>query len=51
MRRGLLVYPVQGCMDGIAGDHLVIAPPAIMTEEQIIDAVNQLREAIKESVA
>jgi len=51
MRRGLLVYPVQGCVDGIAGDHLVIAPPAIMTEEQIIDAVEKLREAIKESLA
>lgn len=51
MRRGLLVYPVQGCVDGIAGDHLVIAPPAIITEEQVIGAVEQLREAIKESVA
>jgi adenosylmethionine-8-amino-7-oxononanoate aminotransferase len=51
MRRGLLVYPVQGCVDGIAGDHLVIAPPAIITAEQIIGAVEQLREAIKESVA
>ena len=33
MRRGLLVYPVQGCVDGIAGDHLVIAPPAIISGE------------------
>jgi adenosylmethionine-8-amino-7-oxononanoate aminotransferase len=51
MRRGLLLYPVQGCVDGIAGDHLVIAPPAIITSEQIIGAVEQLREAIKESIA
>ena len=47
MKRGLLVYPMQGCVDGIAGDHLLIAPPAVITEEQIDWAVEQLREAIK----
>src|SRR5262249_43501032 len=27
-KRGLLVYPMQGCADGMSGDHLLIAPPA-----------------------
>jgi adenosylmethionine-8-amino-7-oxononanoate aminotransferase len=49
LKRGLLVYPIQGCVDGIAGDHLLIAPPAVITPEQIDWAVQQLSEAIKES--
>ena len=28
LKRGLLVYPIQGCVDGTSGDHLLIAPPA-----------------------
>lgn len=44
--RGLLVYPIQGCVDGISGDHILIAPPAIIGEEQISWATEQLRLAI-----
>jgi adenosylmethionine-8-amino-7-oxononanoate aminotransferase len=40
---------MQGSVDGIAGDHLLIAPPAVITAEQIEWAVEQLRGAIKES--
>ncbi|MGH9508440.1 MAG: aspartate aminotransferase family protein [Terriglobales bacterium] len=47
--RGLMVYPMQGCVDGIAGDHLLLAPPAIITPGQIRWAVNQLRYAIAEA--
>jgi adenosylmethionine-8-amino-7-oxononanoate aminotransferase len=47
--RGLLVYPMQGSVDGIFGDHLLLAPPAIITEEQIDGAIHQLREAIGEA--
>ncbi len=50
LRRGLLVYPMQGCVDGIAGDHLLIAPPAVISAEQIGWAVEQLRAAVLESV-
>lgn len=50
VKRGLLVYPMQGCVDGIAGDHLLIAPPAVITAEQIEWAVTELRNAIEEAV-
>jgi adenosylmethionine-8-amino-7-oxononanoate aminotransferase len=50
VKRGLLVYPMQGCVDGVEGDHLLIAPPAVITTEQIDWAVKQLREAIEEAV-
>ncbi len=48
IKQGLLVYPMQGCVDGIAGDHLLIAPPAAITREQIDWAVRQLGNAIEE---
>lgn len=48
MRRGLMTYPMQGCVDGINGDHLVLAPPATIEEEEIFFAVEQLTAAIHE---
>jgi adenosylmethionine-8-amino-7-oxononanoate aminotransferase len=47
-KREVLVYPMQGCVDGTSGDHLLIAPPAVITEEQINWAVEQLQDAILE---
>ena len=47
-KRGLLVYPMQGSVDGTAGDHLLLAPPAIITADQISWSVSQLAEAIRE---
>ena len=49
MRRGLLVYPMQGSVDGVSGDHLLIAPPAVITYEQIHGAVDQLGDSIQEA--
>jgi adenosylmethionine-8-amino-7-oxononanoate aminotransferase len=49
LQRGLLVYPIQGCVDGVSGDHILIAPPAVITAEQIDWAIQQLREAIEEA--
>ena len=45
-KRGLLVYPMQGCVDGNAGDHLLLAPPAIITSNQIAESISQLRSAV-----
>lgn len=47
-RRGLLVYPMQGCVDGERGDHLLLAPPAVISREEIVWAVEQLGAAIAE---
>ena len=45
--KGLMVYPMQGCVDGVLGDHLLLAPPAIISEGQISDAATWLRECLK----
>jgi len=49
-KRGVLVYPMQGCVDGEAGDHVMIAPPAVITKGQVEWAAGQLRHAIQESM-
>jgi adenosylmethionine-8-amino-7-oxononanoate aminotransferase len=49
LKRGLLVYPMQGCADGTAGDHILIAPPAVITSDQIDWAVEHLGDAIDEA--
>jgi adenosylmethionine-8-amino-7-oxononanoate aminotransferase len=48
-KRGVTVYPMQGSVDGTSGDHVLLAPPAIITKEQILWALEQLREAIEEA--
>ncbi len=45
-KRELLVYPIQGCVDGYSGDHILIAPPAVITEDQIAWAADRLRDAV-----
>ena len=47
-RRGVLVYPMQGSVDGVSGDHLLLAPPAVITGEESRWAAMQLRSAIEE---
>jgi len=46
--RGVMVYPMQGCVDGYQGDHLLLAPPAVITEQEIDWGVSELAEAIGE---
>jgi adenosylmethionine-8-amino-7-oxononanoate aminotransferase len=49
LKRGLLVYPMQGSVDGISGDHLLLAPPAVITQEQIAWSIDQLSASIAEA--
>jgi adenosylmethionine-8-amino-7-oxononanoate aminotransferase len=49
VERGLLVYPVQGCADGDCGDHVLIAPPAVISPDQVRWACEQLGAAIEEA--
>ena len=34
MEQGVLTYPTQGCVDGVSGDHILLAPPFIITAEE-----------------
>ena len=46
MARGLMVYPMGGTIDGERGDHVLIAPPFIVTNDDIDRIVDRLGEAI-----
>ena len=47
-KKGVLVYPMQGCVDGDAGDHLLLAPPAVTSEADLRDGIAKIAEAIEE---
>ncbi len=48
LKRGLLVYPMQGSVDGVSGDHILLAPPAVIDGEQIAWSVEQLTAVLRE---
>ncbi|QJR10709.1 putative aminotransferase [Usitatibacter rugosus] len=47
MNQGLLCYPMGGTIDGVTGDHVLLAPPFICTEAQIDEIVDKLARAIE----
>lgn len=49
LQRGLLVYPMQGSVDGITGDHILLAPPAVITPDQVRWSIDQLSDAIRKA--
>ena len=49
--RGLLVYPMGGTIDGRHGDHVLIAPPFIITDEEIGELVDKLGAALDDVLA
>ena len=47
MDEGVLTYPTQGCVDGRDGDHILLAPPYIITEEECHTAARAIAAAMK----
>jgi adenosylmethionine-8-amino-7-oxononanoate aminotransferase len=45
---GLICYPMNGTIDGHFGDHILIAPPFIITEDQIDELVGKLSDSLAE---
>jgi hypothetical protein len=43
---GLICYPMGGTIDGYRGDHVLLAPPFIIEDEQIDELVDKLAIAI-----
>ncbi|WP_202330489.1 aspartate aminotransferase family protein [Mesorhizobium sp. L-8-3] len=51
MARGLMVYPMGGTIDGVQGDHILLAPPFIVSAGQIDTIVERLGDAVDAAVA
>jgi len=50
MARGLMVYPMGGTIDGIRGDHILLAPPFIVNREQVDAIVERLGDAVDAAI-
>jgi adenosylmethionine-8-amino-7-oxononanoate aminotransferase len=35
LQEGIMTYPIQGCVDGLRGDHILLAPPFTITSSMI----------------
>lgn len=35
LENGMLSYPSQGCVDGVSGDHILLAPPYTVTDDEL----------------
>ena len=51
MARGLMVYPMGGTLDGRAGDHVLLAPPFIVSDAELDAIVERLAAAIDAAIA
>lgn len=47
MARGLMTYPMGGTIDGVKGDHILLAPPYIIAPEEIDMMVERLNDTIR----
>jgi adenosylmethionine-8-amino-7-oxononanoate aminotransferase len=51
MSEGLMVYPMGGTIDGRLGDHVLLAPPFIVTDADLDAIVGRLQRAIDGALA
>ncbi len=47
MENFLMVYPMGGTIDGIKGDHILLAPPFIINEDDVAQIVARLTKTIQ----
>src|SRR5215470_2558530 len=45
---GVITYPIQGCVDGARGDHILLAPPFTITPGMIQMVASALEQAISD---
>ena len=50
LEAGLICYPMPGTRDGQSGDHVLLAPPYIITDKQIEELVSKLDTSLKNSL-
>ncbi len=46
MARGLMVYPMGGTIDGVRGDHVLLAPPFIVTQDDVSEITGRLSDSV-----
>jgi adenosylmethionine-8-amino-7-oxononanoate aminotransferase len=51
MELGLMTYPMGGTIDGARGDHVLLAPPFIISDDELDLLIERLVEAVDGAVA
>jgi len=51
LEAGLMCYPMGGTLDGVRGDHVMLAPPFICSEAQLDEIVAKLGAALERTLA
>jgi adenosylmethionine-8-amino-7-oxononanoate aminotransferase len=50
LKAGLLCYPMGGTIDGVKGDHVLLAPPFIIEPDQIEELVHKLARSLESAL-
>ena len=50
MDAGMLCYPMGGTIDGVRGDHVLLAPPFIISDDELDLLIQRLGEAVNSAV-
>ena len=51
MQAGLICYPMGGTIDGQRGDHILLAPPFIISDDQVQELTDKLARAVSDALA
>jgi adenosylmethionine-8-amino-7-oxononanoate aminotransferase len=51
LENGMLSYPSNGCVDGIRGDHILLAPPYTVTDEELVIIVDTVKKCLNNQLS
>jgi adenosylmethionine-8-amino-7-oxononanoate aminotransferase len=51
LTNGLICYPAGGTIDGKTGDHVLLAPPFIISDDEIGELVEKLNTSLRQALA
>lgn len=51
LEHGMLSYPSQGCVDGKAGDHILLAPPYMVTDDELDIIVETTKKCLNNQLS
>ena len=48
LKRGLSLFQCFGCVEGVAGDMILVTPPLVITPREIDEMIGIMKDAMKE---
>ena len=50
LEKGMLSYPSQGCVDGERGDHILLAPPYTVSDDELIIIIKTTKNSLNKQL-